>query len=239
MDYDFYFSGSDEGFGIIFLSVWLISLITSGTVGIAVYVFRSYAVYTIARRRGLDKPWLAWIPVASDYILGSLSDQYKYLTQGKIQSRRKLLLGLSIGVAVCGFISVILTVVTVVNAAITAGGIYDDAQMAVRLMGPVLGIMVVSLITSIVSIIWLVFYYICKYDLYQSCDPKNAVAYLVLSIFFQILDPIFLMIVRNKDLGMPPRKPVQEQPVYQTSPAYAAPDQSQINPEGIKEPWEQ
>ena len=54
---------------------WLASAIPSVLLGIASYVLSSMAVYTIARRRGLRKPWLAWIPVANVWLLGSLSDQ--------------------------------------------------------------------------------------------------------------------------------------------------------------------
>ena len=42
---------------------------------VASYVLTALALYTVARRRGLKNPWLAWIPVASAWIVGSLSDQ--------------------------------------------------------------------------------------------------------------------------------------------------------------------
>ena len=44
------------------------------------------------------------------------------------------------------------------------------------------------------------------YDIYASCDPQNATVYLVLSIFFKFLRPIFLFVIRDGDRGMPPRK---------------------------------
>ena len=45
------------------------------------------------------------------------------------------------------------------------------------------------------------------YDVYASCDPQNAALYLVLSIFFRFLVPVFLFISRDMEKGMPPRKP--------------------------------
>jgi hypothetical protein len=41
--------------------------------------------------------------------------------------------------------------------------------------------------------------------------------FLVLSILFQVTEPFFLFLNRNKDLGMPPRKqqPVYHDPVYE------------------------
>ena len=68
------------------LGTGLLSGILSGIpttlMGIAAYVLTALALYTIAKRRGLNHPWLAWIPVASAWILGSLSDQYRYVVRG-------------------------------------------------------------------------------------------------------------------------------------------------------------
>ena len=52
----------------------------------------------------------------------------------------------------------------------------------------------------------------CMYDLYRSCDPGNATAYLVLGILFSILEPIFLIALRKRDSGLPPRR---VQPYYE------------------------
>ena len=60
--------------------------------GVAIYVFTALSLYTIARRRGISAPWLAWVPVANLWVLGSLSDQYRYLTQGQMKHKRIALL---------------------------------------------------------------------------------------------------------------------------------------------------
>lgn len=41
-------------------------------VGIIAYIFMSLGLYTMAKNRGLDNAWLAWIPIASGYIEGKL-----------------------------------------------------------------------------------------------------------------------------------------------------------------------
>ena len=61
------------------------------------YVFQSLGMYTIAKRRGIHNPWLAWVPVGSSWLLGSISDQYHYVVKGEERSKRKVLLGLQIG----------------------------------------------------------------------------------------------------------------------------------------------
>jgi hypothetical protein len=37
--------------------------------GLVVYVYFAYTVMVLARRLGMSKPWLAWIPVANLYLI--------------------------------------------------------------------------------------------------------------------------------------------------------------------------
>ena len=62
-----------------------------------------------------------------------------------------------------------------------------------------------SLFVIAASITYSVFAYICYYDLFRSCSPKNAVLYLVLSIVVSITMPFFIFACRNSDEGMPPK----------------------------------
>lgn len=67
-----------------------------------------------------------------------------------------------------------------------------------------------SMFGSIISIVLMVFQYIALYDLFCSCNPENSTMFLVLSILFGVARPFFIFADRNKDLGMPPRKPEPE-----------------------------
>ena len=49
---------------------------TSG-LAIVSYVLLAWGLFTIAKRRGINKPWLAWIPVVNVWMLGCISDQYR------------------------------------------------------------------------------------------------------------------------------------------------------------------
>lgn len=198
MSYSYNFDILDDmNFFMIFMSIWMVMAVVVLLVGVAFYVLRALSVYTIAKRRGLNKPWLAWLPIGYEWLLGSISDQFKYLTAGKIQSRRKILLSLCISSVLC----------TVVSAVTTAtAGLGGSTMTGAVLLGKVL----MSLVSIAVSITGAVFQYMCKYDLYNSCDPKNAVAYLVVGIFIPVTEPFFLMACRKKDGGMPPRKPAPQ-----------------------------
>lgn len=192
-------------------SVILVAMIIALLVNVVMWVFRSLPVYTIAKRRGLRNPWLAWIPVGSEWIIGSVSDQYQYLTQGKNRNRRKILLILSLTAMVLGWISAGWGISRVLSVFFTYGG-YAPPKAFVEVMLPMTGTMLLGFVSFGVGVAAFVFRQISMYDLYRSCDPKNAIPYLVLSILFPILEPVFLMILRNRDDGMPPRKTAAEEP---------------------------
>lgn len=188
--------------GAVLLGVFAVAAV----VGLLFYILRSLALYTIAKRRGLNNPWLAWIPVGTEWVIGSLSDQYKYVTQRKIQNRRKVLLGLalaSFGVGVVNFVfSMSHTVLVTMSEFGFSGG---NAAMGDFLVPAALGSLI-SLASSGVGIATLVFRQMSMYDLYRSCNPKNCVVFLVLGIVFPFTEPFFLMSCRYREDGMPPRK---------------------------------
>lgn len=65
-------------------------------ISIASYVLYALGLYTIARRRGIRNAWLAWVPVASVWILGSIADDYCSRHTGSRHNMRSWLLALKI-----------------------------------------------------------------------------------------------------------------------------------------------
>ena len=57
----------------------MFAFVPTGLVSVAAYVLTSLSLYTIAARRQIANPWLSWIPVVRIWVLGSLSDQYRYV----------------------------------------------------------------------------------------------------------------------------------------------------------------
>ncbi len=197
---------------LLMLLPGLISGVPSGLFGSAAYILTALAIYRISCRRGLNNPWLAWIPVVNCWLLGSLSDQYQYVVKGENKSKRKWLIVLNI------LKSVLMTLV-VILAVVTAGSLFaDHPSEAIGLVVALLGLVVPL---AAVTIALCVIRYMALYDVYRSLDPANAVLYLVLSILFSPTEPFFLFFNREKDLGMPPRK---RQPVYEQETTYETVD---------------
>lgn len=182
---------------LLMLLPGLLSSVPTGLFGIAAYILSALAIYTVSRRRGLNNPWLAWIPVINVWLLGSLSDQYRYVVKGENKVKRKWLIVLNI-------LKAALMMMLVILAIVTAGALF--ASHPSEVMGLVVALLGLALPLTAVTIALCVIRYMALYDLYRSLDPANAVLYLVLSILFSPTEPFFLFFNRDKDLGMPPRK---------------------------------
>lgn len=198
----------------------LTSLIPSLLLSVAAYVLTALALYKLSQRRGLGKPWLAWIPVANVWLIGSLSDQYQYLVKGRNKSRRKYLLILDILILVLSL--TVLVLFGVMMAAAVLGG--SESEILANIMGPTMAMLGVCVPLMGVAIAEIIIRYMALYDIYRSMDPDNSTLFLVLSILIPVTEPFFLFFSRNKDKGMPPRK--QPEPVF--IPSYVC---DQGNPE--------
>jgi hypothetical protein len=217
--------------GVLFV-VYIIVVLIALAIAAVSYILRSLSLYTIATRRGIKNPWLAWVPVVSCWTVGCISDQYRYVTKGEVKNKRKALLTLSIITAVLEMASMFNNVLTMINF----GGAVEDNMMAVA--GTMAAVMVIiSLVLAGVTIAFAVINYMALYDLYRSCEPNNATLYLVLSIVISWLMPVFLMIVRKKDGGMPPRKADVEQIPAQPQEAPAPAEEPLQQPAEEAEPW--
>ena len=212
----------EEMFGFSSI-ISLISAIPGLLFSVAVYIATSYALYTIANRRGIKNPWLAWIPVGNMWILGSISDQYQLHAAFRTKNKRKLLMVLQILLIVLCVIMLVMAIVTVLAAFEASANMqYDyfiDIWAPVR--DSLLELVLVWLAMMAVAIWTTIVQYMALYDIYKSCDPGSAVLYLVLSIFINICQPIFLLLCRNKDEGMPKPQP-EIPPISWEPPAPAA-----------------
>lgn len=211
--------GLDEEMLLMFFGIFGMVALVVGLFAIVCYVFQSIGLYTIAKRRGIANPWLAWLPVGYYWIAGSIADQYRYVTEGSVKNRRTILLALSIaGIVVSSLIS------TMINGSfmLSTGEVSMDQLASLGTLGTVL-----NLVTSALEIAIFVFWQIALYDLYSSCNPKNNVLFLVLGIIFGFLVPFFIFACRNKEAGMPPRR---EEPRYEYQP--------NPEPRTYRDPWE-
>ena len=211
MSYD-YSTGFEESLGLG-IAFWLIYILVVFGLSIAMYVLRAAGMYSIAKRRGIDHPWMAWVPVVDLWLLGCISDQYRYVVKGQNKSKRKALLILNIIMAVLYIVFLVLWVGIVVNAVTGVMSGISEEEMVNSLLTSMMGLLAMCIPLMGVAIAVMVIRYMAMYDLYTSCSPQNNVLFLVLSIFFSVTEPFFIFCNRKKDGGMPPRR-AEPQPQY-------------------------
>lgn len=189
------------------------------------YILGALGFYTIANRRGIHHAWLAWVPIGNLWLIGCISDQYQALSKGKVKNKRKLMLGLGIVYGVC-IVVILVTCVALFVQMFAMGGMLfgeeilysDDSytgyyeefysdEIPAELLSWVIGMGISSLVLCLVAIPMMIVQYIALYDVYASCDPENAVLFLLLSIFLGI-SAFLVFICKDKDRGMPPPRPL-------------------------------
>lgn len=193
----------------IFLSA-LLTALPAMLFRIACYVLTSVGLYTMAKSRGISSPWLAWIPVANLWLIGSLSDQYRYVTRGQIKNKRMILLVL--GLTSMLMASVFSGMASGVVKILTMGFMNRISVPTLRDAMANRGLILAALImpTLVIGVAQKIVEYIALFDIYESCDPENSVLYLVFSILIGVTRPFFLFFNRNREKGMPPRLDQQE-----------------------------
>ena len=130
------------------------------------------------------------MPLGNLWMLGCISDQYRYVAKGQVKNKRKSLL-------ILGIVMSVLAVAMIVVEAVVLIGTMDaeymsDSEMAAMMVGLII-MMVVCLALLSVAIAVTVIQYMALYDLFVSCDPNNGVLFLVLSIFISMAMPICIL----------------------------------------------
>ena len=197
---------------LLFAGIFLIMALITMALGIACYVLQSIGLHTLAKRRGIKRPWLAWIPFGDYWIIGSISDDVRLWNKSVLSYRRIVLTALMAG-------SMIFSLVQSWPAfqmiwAMAGADTMDSGELAAELEYYLARIEsyetgiggLLSLAASIASIVATVLYYMCLYDLFASCRPQQKVMFLVLGILINVTLPFFIFACRNHDEGMQNRK---------------------------------
>ncbi len=178
-----------------------IATIVGAIIAIVAYIFSSIGLYSIAKRRGIKAPGLAWVPVGSMWILGSIADQFDYVRTGAVKAKRKVLLWLTLVLLILGVVTSIL--VSQLMTQIIMYAFYGyDLDYVMSLMAPYLWILILPLASSIIGFVAMIIEFICLHKLYKSCKPHSATVLTVFSVLFSIIIPFAIFGVRKHDDGM-------------------------------------
>ena len=194
MDYSgFTYGMYGLGFMIVFLAVMLLLAVV-----VVCYVFFSLGLYRIAKRRGIDTPGLAWVPIVQMWTVGCLAMDYDRRTKQKSMRYDHLLLWFSVALFIVALIATIV---------ITATKIMNGGSFEIQ-TGEMYNNWLVMMPATVTLALWA----ICLLKIYQSCSPKNYTVLFVLSLVFSIIVPFVLFALRDSDKGLPEVPETAERP---------------------------
>lgn len=166
------------------------------------YVFQSLALHTLARRRGIANPWLAWIPFGDYWIIGALARDYD---KQKGINRRwdKVLLFLSIaGIASFFVIYIVLFVLIIMLGLQTSDGTLTD-EIALEMITPILIVYVFLILVMIAMMALQALTYVCTYKIFESTVPEKALKHFLIYLLVPFAAPFCLFACRNKGYENP------------------------------------
>lgn len=211
---------SDDFFAV-FALVYFVILAIALTFGIVSYVLRSISLFKIGKRRGVRLYGLAWVPVASSWVSGSIADIHDRKL-GRDYKWRHFLLWSSVIVFVCA-VAVISIYADLIVKMIAIADYLTEAQMDNMAIKYVSRLIPFAIVASLISAVTTVFMYICMYKFFESCRPRFTMLYLILSIIIPVTHPFFVFACRNWDDGVKlgtapeqPRIPEEAQPPEQS-----------------------
>lgn len=188
-----------------FLVVYFIFLAFLLAFAAVAYVLQSIGFHTLAKKSGIENPWLAWIPVANFYIIGALAEKSNAF-YGKKSRKFQILLPALYGVY--------MLLMPILSGIMSAAGAMMEMNGAegVFILFLLLFYGVFFAFSIAVSVLW----YVAVYKVFKLFDPDRAVLYILLSIFVSVSYPIIVFILRKREF------PVRQESPYGNG-GYGAP----------------
>lgn len=190
---------------LIYLVVFGILLIKAVTS----YVLQGIGMYTLGKRRGMDNPWLAFIPYARVYYQGELCGTLRF-RERKIKNPGIWLLVVPI---VANVIAGILIGVFWAGTAVKMAGIaqtlqyYGDPYYAVQdlfsgfgsglLLAVIFGVCLLSVVAAAARSVLLV---LVNHQIYERYTDRNyALLHAVAGIFLPLYTSVYFFVIRNRE----------------------------------------
>ena len=198
------YDGMAESVISIFLLVFFISTIPL-IISIAKYILMSIGLYKIASRRNLNYSFLAFIPIANSYLLGFIYDDINKTMNRTTKTAMKLLI-LRIVTSCATLILMPFTILSYYVVGVTG------TAVAVTVIASLVGAAL-----FVLSVIYYVYYFIALYGIYKEYAYDKAVLFLVISILFFVLAPLFVFLIRNNKSGYELWQKQREQQQFSTT----------------------
>jgi len=171
---------------IVLLLIFGMYILICG-LSIANYIIYSLALYKIACKRRVSNAWLAWLPIGTEWILGSVTDSFDE-EKGKAHSWRKVMLTTSVLTILIMIGSAVAMIIAVVVSVYKGIGT-DELILFTPFMLSYAGIIV----GSIVSLVLTAALIICYYRIFDEIYPGKTVKYLIFTLVVPLAAAICML----------------------------------------------
>jgi len=178
------------------------------------YILTAIGLQTLAKRRGIPSPWLAWIPVANYWLIGSLADDY----DARIGLKRRwnmVLLILYLSVVV---LTVAMYVIVFASIFVTTFQSLVYEPEVGQILGTIIPIYLVMIVMALAASAAQICGMVCYNKIFESTVPEKSVKYLFISILVPLGSGICLMKCRYQGY------PVNDMPLDMEEPLRIAED---------------
>ena len=185
------------GAGLVMFTIFLMVLLAViFLVGIINYILTSIAVYRIAKRRGIDHAFLAWIPFAQTYLYAELIGTNVKIGNVTVPQYPWIYVGI-----ICGgsFLAGLIQNVVQYSSLTSLEQISNYSQS----MASSLTSLAASLIALVVYLIITVVRIFTMYRVFK-LFKGNTVLYTILGALILFAEPIILLILGNKPFADEP-----------------------------------
>lgn len=195
-------AGLGEGDLMVFASIMFVYFAFIGIIVLAMYLLEAIGLYGMAKKSGFLSPWRSFIPFANTFLFGKIAEKYQR-RDGKPSAKFSVLL-LVFEILTLVFAAVCLAfTVSMIFVIIASSG---ESELGAEIVAPMFAMLISCFVLMGVSIAYAVMYYIALWRIFAVFDYNNATVYLVLSIVFSFLGPIFLFVLRNKEPVFDPKE---------------------------------
>lgn len=230
--YDYAYNTTSDSIVAGILAVYLIVLVVLFLFYIISYVFKGIGMYTIAKRQGMDYPWLAFIPFARKYLQGEIG--------GGITLKSKTIKNPGIWLLVMPFIFGVVNFVlymafwvigvgAMANMFSGYGYAYGHDYYSPRMSGGmILGIIVLLVVWVIIAVLYGAVYKVLtvliNHQILEKFTSKNmSIAHAVLCIFVPMYESLCFFVIRNREFN-PGMEPDMGRPFIQVPPPIMPPE---------------
>lgn len=182
---------------LIVLLVLAIIYGVNGLFALVGYLFKGFGMYRIARANNIPNGWLAFIPVASNYLQGELAGPVKL---GKREFKRPglwtLLVPILSGAVLSVFLVVMIAAVIIPAVIAEANGADPEAiMMTMFIVFYILFIVVAVVISALEQVVFGVarFYTHLRYN-----DTGKALVHMILGMMIPLYQPIYYFVLGRR-----------------------------------------